>query len=74
MRLKVIEVSFRTSQEISKILSTLNTENQNTLNEGIIDETKKEKLTSDMIMEVLCTFNQEGLGPIKWWENDQSIA
>lgn len=30
---------------------------------------EKKVFTTDMIMNVLCTFNQEGLGPIKWWEN-----
>lgn len=27
------------------------------------------KLTPDMIMEIYCSFNGEGLGPIKWWKN-----
>ena len=39
----------------------------NRQNEAMITEERKEKVTIDMIMEILCTFNQEGLGPTKWW-------
>jgi DNA-directed RNA polymerase subunit E'/Rpb7 len=35
------------------------------------EELKKEKITNDMIMEILCTFNQEGLGPLKWWNSEK---
>ena len=50
----------------------INVENPNP-NTGdlLIEEPKKEKLTADQIMEVLCTFNQEGLGPHKWWKSDK---
>ncbi len=27
-----------------------------------------EDLTKDMIMQIYCSFNEEGLGPIKWWK------
>ena len=69
--MKVIEVSFKTSQEISRMVN-INVENPNP-NTGdlLIEEPKKEKLTADQIMEVLCTFNQEGLGPLKWWKSDK---
>jgi len=68
VRLKVVEVIFKTSQEISKMVSNMN--NTETQIEGYVDETKKEKLTADMVMEILCTFNQEGLGPLKWWNSE----
>lgn len=67
--MKVIEVSFKTTQEISKL-------NQNLLDQKevvtmeVVNENNKEKITTDMIMEILCTFNQEGLGPLKWWQSE----
>jgi hypothetical protein len=30
---------------------------------------EKTPITKDMIMNVICSLNQEGLGPVKWWEN-----
>jgi hypothetical protein len=71
VRLKVIEVSFKTSQEISRMVH-INVQNPNpNTGDMLIEEPKKEKLTADQIMEVLCTFNQEGLGPLKWWNPDK---
>jgi len=65
VRLKVIELTFKNSGEINKIV----TENKE-INTKICEESKKISLTADNIMEVLCTFNQEGLGPIKWWQSN----
>jgi len=64
VRLKVIELTFKTSQEINKIFSSLDS--------GVISneftEHDNKKMTTDMIIDVLGTFNQEGLGPLKWWK------
>ena len=72
VRLKVLQVSFKSSQEISKLI-LIATPNVDNLNPTVLEqeEVKKEKITNDMIMEILCTFNQEGLGPLKWWNSEK---
>ena len=67
----MIELSFKTSQEISKIISSNSPEVQNAAVLPEFEEPKKDKITTDMIMEILCTFNQEGLGPLKWWNSEK---
>ncbi len=63
--MKVLEVKFKSSQEINR--GTISQEP----NEIDIEYIPQEKtpVTIDMIMNVICSLNQEGLGPVKWWEN-----
>ena len=54
-RMKVLNVKFKSKVEISKIIKNDNEKNNN--------------LNKEDIMQIYCTFNEEGLGPIKWWSN-----
>ena len=72
VRLKVIEVSFKSTKDIAKIVSE-STAQANTT-EGLPAEAKSASVifSLDSIIEILCTFNQEGLGPIKWWNSNSN--
>jgi DNA-directed RNA polymerase subunit E'/Rpb7 len=63
VRLKVLDVNFKTKNELNKISGKQNA------NVEILDTEDKqiEVFSLDMIMEINCSFNQEGLGPLKWW-------
>ncbi len=60
VKLKVIQITFKTTKDINKALSMNKEEDATTI---------KDNLSSDYLMEILCTFNQEGLGPLKWWQS-----
>ena len=64
-RMKVLNVKFKSKVEISKIIKN---ENDNLENENL-DNEKNTNLNKEDIMQIYCTFNEEGLGPIKWWSN-----
>jgi len=52
----VVDVSFKKYNDIAKTIS----DNAEKLN-------KKTDIDIDDLMEVICSFNKEGLGPMKWW-------
>ena len=56
--MKVLNVKFKNKVEISQII---NNENEN------LDNEKNINLNKEDIKQIYCTFNEEGLGPIKWW-------
>ncbi len=56
----MIELSFKSTQEISKLTVV---EPGKELNQ----QEELKKLTTDMVLEIMGTFDQEGLGPMKWW-------
>ena len=64
-RMKVLNVKFKSKVEISKIIKN---DNENIENEDF-DNEKNNNLNKEDIMQIYCTFNEEGLGPIKWWSN-----
>jgi hypothetical protein len=69
--MKVIEVNYKTSNELSNLVANLNANNISKSEniEGLMtQETVKENITIDMVMNVLCSMGQEGLGPLQWWK------
>lgn len=64
VKLKIFDVKYKTANDINKNLgfnsgnNYLNSEYANTI----------EKFSFENFMEVLGSFNQEGLGPNKWWQ------
>ena len=68
-RMKVLNVKFKTKSEISKFIRYKNEiENLKKENSSMDVVSEIEDLTKDMIMQIYCSFNEEGLGPIKWWK------
>ena len=65
VRLRVIQINFKQSNEINKIIE--NSKDNNNDQPILNDIHSITPLTKDFIMEILCTFNQDGLGPLKWW-------
>ena len=64
-RLKVLGVCFKTGKDIMKIISDKIGDN----NEQEVDEEALlNSLQREDFMEVYCSMSQEGLGPVKWWE------
>ena len=63
MRLKIIETKYKSTNEISKNLNTQNTDM------NIDPMSKRMNLSFDNVLDVIGSFGQEGLGPIKWWQN-----
>ena len=63
-------MSFKSTKDIAKIVSDTNA--QSNTSEGLPGDTKATQVnfSLDMIIEILCTFNQEGLGPLKWWNGN----
>jgi hypothetical protein len=44
--------------------------NNNNNSENMMDIDKEDEIieiTKDVIMEIFCTFKEEGLGPLEWW-------
>ena len=71
VRMKVIEANYKTSNEINNIIANMNVCNMAKSEniEGIMNqESLKENLTIDMVMNILCSMGQEGLGPLQWWK------
>ena len=67
--MKVLNVKFKTKSEISKFIRYKNEiENLKKENSSMDVVSEIEDLTKDMIMQIYCSFNEEGLGPIKWWK------
>lgn len=69
---KVIDVKFKTINEINEIEKNNHNIEENIVKENednLIEEGQKDiiNITRDMIMEIYCTMNEEGLGPNKWW-------
>ena len=55
IKCKVLEMSFKSKNEISSLSK-------------VDDLQEKIEFSFENIMDVICTVNQEGLGPIKWWK------
>jgi DNA-directed RNA polymerase subunit E'/Rpb7 len=68
VRLKVIQVNFN-SIKTSEFGLKPEVDPKEPNDEGNIMSLANKQLSIDSVMEILCTFNQEGLGPIKWWNN-----
>jgi hypothetical protein len=69
--MKVIEANYKTSNEITNIVANLNASNlaKSENMDGIMaPESLKENITIDMVMNILCSMGQEGLGPLQWWK------
>lgn len=65
--MKIFDVKYKTANEIHR---KINTNSSTLVCEVKIDENcnSGNKIGFEDIMEVLGSFNQEGLGPIKWWQ------
>lgn len=70
VKVKVLEVNFKTKKDISLMI----TEQEEKVAEKMIDVEKLNEdkelnnvMTADSIMEIKCTLNEEGLGPVNWW-------
>lgn len=57
-------MSYKTTNEIAKYINNNKSSDLNT--EFLANKTS---IAYENIIEVVGTFNQEGLGPIKWWLN-----
>lgn len=62
VRMKVIDVAFKSKNDLNKLLT------KNSMTEFYDENQGSNAITRDMIMEVYCSFNEEGLGPLKWWK------
>ena len=51
-----------------KVINKNEIENLKKENSSMDVVSEIEDLTKDMIMQIYCSFNEEGLGPIKWWK------
>lgn len=76
VRVKVVDLQFKNKNDITIIINknaeieknnTQLIKNESMNKEGSQMEEEPIELTKDMIMEITCTFNEEGLGPLKWW-------
>ena len=73
VRMKVIEANYKTSNELSNILANSNASANNmtkpeSIEAAITQDNAKENITIDMVMNILCSMAQEGLGPLQWWK------
>lgn len=70
-RMKVIDVNFISNNHLMKLLNEYNEDIEGSdkkVKELPPKENEEETITKDKIMEITCTFGEEGLGPIKWWK------
>jgi DNA-directed RNA polymerase subunit E'/Rpb7 len=71
VRMKVIESNYKTSNELSSMFTNANPINmtkQENIDAIIAQDNIKENVTIDMVMNILCSMAQEGLGPLQWWK------
>lgn len=69
--MKVIESNYKTSNELSSMFTSSNQINMTKLENidaVIAQDNVKESVTIDMVMNILCSMAQEGLGPLQWWK------
>lgn len=64
VKLKIVEVKFRSPKELNKLI---NVANPVALEQKEELRVSKGEITTDIAMEIVGSFNQEGLGPTKWW-------
>lgn len=55
--MKVMSVRFKSASQLA----------ENSKSDVMDQEAIKKEMKYENVMEVYCTFAQEGLGPIKWW-------
>ena len=70
-RMKVIDVNFISNNHLMKLLNEHSEDiegGDKKIKEFQQNENEEDVITKDKIMEITCTFNEEGLGPIKWWK------
>ena len=65
-RLKVLDTCFKNQKDIAKAISEKVAEEND---DEITEEQLMNLLKKEDFMEIYCSMNQEGLGPVKWWEN-----
>lgn len=65
-KLKVLDVCFKSENEISKIIKEKMLEEDE--DSQITEQDLRNALKKEDYMEIYCSMSQEGLGPIKWWE------
>ena len=62
VRIKILDVKYKNTNEISQNINNIPDINSEFL-------MTKTVLKLENVMDVVGTFNQEGLGPLKWWDN-----
>ena len=68
-RLKVLDICFKNQKDIAKVINDKKAEENNV---EITEEKLMNSLKKEDIMEIDCSMNQEGLGPVDWWEHSVS--
>ena len=65
---KLIEKNKNIIEENNLRDEEINNNNNDSENKMDIDkEDEIIEITKDVIMEIFCTFKEEGLGPLEWW-------
>lgn len=64
VRLKVLDISYKSTNEIASYINNNKTADFNS--DFLANKTN---IAFENVIEVVGTFNQEGLGPVKWWQS-----
>lgn len=71
MRVKVLDVNFKTKNDIAQMITEQEEKESDKMNDveklNENNKTTNSIITADSIMEIGCTLNEEGLGPVDWW-------